>query len=243
MLFFGSGFAALVYQVVWQRLLVIFSGSDIQSTTIIVAAFMAGLGCGSVVGGRVADRLSPTAGLTAFAVAELAIAAFGVVSAPLYYDVLYQRLGHLTWGLEDRAAILFLSLLWPTFFMGVSLPLLARALTTTLERAAVVAGTLYGWNTLGAAFGAFVTTWWLLPLYGLERCLHMGATLNLLAAAVAMPLAFRLRGSHGGDAAVAPITAATPRAGWVHAVFRRMDGDLRADRVSRALARDRLVPG
>ena len=67
LLFFGSGFAALVYQVVWQRLLVIFSGSDIQSTTIIVAAFMAGLGCGSVVGGRIADRLSPAAGLSAFA--------------------------------------------------------------------------------------------------------------------------------------------------------------------------------
>ena len=194
LLFFASGFAALVYQVVWQRLLVIFSGSDIQSTTIIVAAFMAGLGCGSVVGGRVADRLSPTAGLAAFAAAELAIAGFGVFSASLYYDVLYQRLGHMAWGLESRAAILFVSLLWPTFFMGVSLPLLARALTTTIERAAAVAGTLYGWNTLGAAFGAFATTWWLLPLYGLERCLQLGATLNLLAAAVAIPLAFNMRG-------------------------------------------------
>jgi len=207
LLFFGSGFAALVYQVVWQRLLVIFSGSDIQSTTIIVAAFMAGLGCGSVVGGRAADRLSRTASLVAFATAELAIAGFGFFSASLYYDVLYQRLGHLTWGLESRAAILFVSLLWPTFFMGVSLPLLARALTTTIERAAAVAGTLYGWNTLGAAFGAFATTWWLLPLYGLESCLQLGATLNVLAAAIAIPLAIRLRGLRAG---AAPATSAVP---------------------------------
>ena len=42
LLFFVSGFAALQYQVVWQRLLGIFSGADIQSATIIVAAFMAG---------------------------------------------------------------------------------------------------------------------------------------------------------------------------------------------------------
>src|SRR5262245_23536969 len=117
-LFFGSGFAALVYQVVWQRLLVIFSGSDIQSTTIIVAAFMAGLGCGSVGGGRIADRLSASAGLMAFAAAELAIAGFGVVSASLYYDVLYQRLGDLPWSLGTRAAILFVSLLWPLSSWG-----------------------------------------------------------------------------------------------------------------------------
>ena len=212
LLFFGSGFAALVYQVVWQRLLVIFSGSDIQSTTIIVAAFMAGLGCGSVVGGRVADRLSPTAGLAAFAAAELAIAGFGVFSASLYYDVLYQRLGHLAWGLESRAAILFVSLLWPTFFMGVSLPLLARALTTTIERAATVAGTLYGWNTLGAAFGAFTTTWWVLPLYGLERGLQLGATLNLLAAAIAIPLTFRVRGLRADRTSIAIEQAGRVRA-------------------------------
>src|SRR5262245_65399619 len=96
---------------------------------------MAGLGCGSVGGGRIADRLSASAGLMAFAAAELAIAGFGVVSASLYYDVLYQRLGDLPWSLGTRAAILFVSLLWPTFFMGVSLPLLARALAKTIERA------------------------------------------------------------------------------------------------------------
>jgi hypothetical protein len=57
-LFFTTGFAALVYQVVWQRTLTIFSGADVHSATVVVAAFMAGLGCGSLVGGHLADRLS-----------------------------------------------------------------------------------------------------------------------------------------------------------------------------------------
>src|SRR3989449_2178383 len=96
--------------------------------------------------------------------------------------------------------------------MGVSLPLLARALTTTIERAAVVAGGLYGWNTLGAAFGAFATTWWMLPLYGLESCLQLGALLNLLAAAIAIPLAFRLRRLRADAAPVTVAVAGTRRA-------------------------------
>ena len=54
--FFASGFAALLYQVIWQRLLAIFSGADIYSATVIVAAFMGGLGVGHLAGGHVADR-------------------------------------------------------------------------------------------------------------------------------------------------------------------------------------------
>jgi spermidine synthase len=40
--FFASGFAALLYQVIWQRLLVFFSGTDVYSVTLIVTTFMAG---------------------------------------------------------------------------------------------------------------------------------------------------------------------------------------------------------
>ena len=58
LLFFASGFAALLYQTIWQRMLGFFSGVDVYSVTITVAAFMAGLGCGSLAGGHLADRLS-----------------------------------------------------------------------------------------------------------------------------------------------------------------------------------------
>ncbi len=95
LLFFVSGFAALQYQVVWQRLLGLFSGADIQSATIIVAAFMAGLGCGSLTGGYLADRLSRRGNLLMFASAELGVGVFGFFSAALYYDVLYVRFGYL----------------------------------------------------------------------------------------------------------------------------------------------------
>ena len=211
--FFTSGFAALLYQVIWQRMLVIFSGADVYSATIIVSAFMAGLGIGSLVGGHVADRVSERTSLVLFGIAELAIAAFGILSAPLYYDVLYARIGHINITPGPMAAILFVSLLWPTFFMGASLPLLARALTRQVERAASTVGSLYGLNTLGAAMGAMVATWWLLPRIGLDGSLHVAATLNAVCAVVVLPFAFlgiaRTRQWSLAETAVRPATPAT----------------------------------
>jgi len=127
--FFISGFAALLYQVIWQRLLVFFSGADVYAVTLIVTTFMAGLGLGNLVGGYVADRFSRRTNLVMFIAAELAIMIFGLLSKGFFYDFLYTRhpeLGQSSWLLW---IVLFCSLLWPTFFMGVSLPLLAKALT------------------------------------------------------------------------------------------------------------------
>src|SRR5262249_6293057 len=50
-LFFLSGFAALIYQIVWQRVLFAAFGVNIESVTITVSLFMFGLGVGSLVGG------------------------------------------------------------------------------------------------------------------------------------------------------------------------------------------------
>jgi spermidine synthase len=210
-IFFASGFAALVYQIVWQRLLVIFSGSDVHSATVIVAAFMAGLGCGNMAGAQLADRSSRRANLACFAVAELAIAAFGFFSADLYYGVLYERFGEVPLSAETRGAMLFVSLLWPTFFMGVSLPLLARALTTEIGHAARVTGRLYACNTAGAAAGAFASTWVLLPSYGLERSLQISAVVNVLAAAGVLPLLSQTRSRPANAFDGPPVSTPSPR--------------------------------
>lgn len=180
--FFASGFAALLYQVIWQRLLVFFSGSDVYSVTLIVTAFMAGLGVGNLAGGYLADRLSRRSNLLIFVGAELAIMLFGAVSKWLFYDFFYknhpalEQSGGLLW------TILFFSLLWPTFFMGASLPFLVKALTAEIRAAAPTIGGLYGINTLGAASGALITSWVLLPRLGLADSLSVGIALNAASA-------------------------------------------------------------
>src|SRR5262245_39127827 len=186
--FFASGFAALLYQVVWQRLLAIFSGADVHSATIVVAAFMAGLGCGSFGGGHIADRVTRRTSLMLFVAAELAVAAFGLASSSFFYGFLYQHLGPLGLGLSTTCAVLFVSLLWPTFFMGASLPLLTRALARDVSGAPATVGWLYACNTLGAAAGALVGTWSLLPGSGLSGTVRMAASINVGCALLALAL-------------------------------------------------------
>ncbi|MGH7899573.1 MAG: fused MFS/spermidine synthase, partial [Candidatus Binatia bacterium] len=204
LLFFASGFSALLYQVIWQRLLALFGGADVYSVTIIVSAYMAGLGCGSLAGGVLADRVGLRGRLHAFVFSELAIAAFAFVSVPLYYDLLYVRLGALVDSRLALAGILFLTLLWPTFYMGMSLPLLSKALTSTSALASRRIAGLYGINTLGAAVGSVMTMAVLARSYGFGTTVRIGAAVNLCCALGALVLARRVRSGQSPAAVAAP---------------------------------------
>lgn len=220
-LFFASGFAALLYQAIWQRMIALFSGVDVFSVTLIVASFMAGLGLGALAGGYVADRVTRIRCVTLFAVAEAAVAGFALLSPWLYYDVLYGQLGAVGESPAGLAIVLFAVLLWPTFWMGVSLPLLSAALTTALDVAAARVGALYGLNTLGAALGAVTTVWVLARNFGFETTLQIGAGLNALCALGALAavplLAHRERTAAPQPAAPAATHASSslPFPGWV----------------------------
>ncbi len=184
-----SGFAALVYQVVWQRLLALHSGVGIYSVALIVSAFMAGLGLGSLAGGSSSARLSPERALHAFAWLELGIGLFGAVSSRLYYDVLY--LGGWASRASDWRAGLghFAALVVPTTLMGMSLPCLVRALVREASGAAHTIGLLYGANVLGASAGALLTPWVLMRWLGCDGAVGVAAAGNLAAGLGALLLA------------------------------------------------------
>jgi predicted membrane-bound spermidine synthase len=190
-LFLASGFAALLYQVVWQRLLTLVTGLDLAAVATIVAAFMLGMGLGSLAGGQWADRLRPRRLLAGFALAELVIAAFAALSPWLYGDLFRV---HLVPVLDNRDLLLVagLTLCLPTFCMGLTLPMLARALTPRLDLAARSIAGLYGWNTLGAAAGAGIGTGVVIRAVGYEQAVQAGVALNLVAAALSLWLMTRL---------------------------------------------------
>jgi spermidine synthase len=209
--FFLSGAAALVYQVVWQRMLELSSGIGIYSVATIVAAFMAGLGIGSHAGSVLSLRLRAGRALAAFAALELGVAVFGAVSCSLFYDVLYQRASWL-YAVPWRAGLLHLaSLILPTVLMGMSLPFLVRGLVRDVAGAAGTIGWLYSVNMLGAGCGALLTPWVLIRFTGMRGAVYAAAAANA-AACLAALLGARSGGS-AADPLVVPTRAPAPEAG------------------------------
>ncbi|HEY7159772.1 MAG TPA: fused MFS/spermidine synthase, partial [Acidobacteriota bacterium] len=182
LIFILTGFSALTYQIVWQRILTNFTGADALSVTLVVGAFMGGLGFGSLFGGYAADRLPAEKRVSLFALTQAGIACFAIISPWFYYDLLYLQFGFIAKYPLLMILTLFISLLWPTFLMGLSLPLLAKTLTHKIEKASEVTGYLYGFNTLGAAIGALITTWLIVRRVGLNGAIEVGAVLNFIAA-------------------------------------------------------------
>jgi predicted membrane-bound spermidine synthase len=191
--FFCSGFAALLCQIAWQRMLGIFAGSDTISAALVVGAFLGGLGLGSLIGARIADRLAPATALLGFVACETLVAGFALLSKPFLYDLLAVRLAGVVDSPVAIFAICFAGLVVPTTLMGASLPLIARAVATSLDSVAERVGWLYGLNTLGAGLGALVGGWVLLGTLGFVGALRVAAVLDLGAAALALSLVPRLR--------------------------------------------------
>jgi len=77
LLFFFSGFAALIYQIVWLEQLSLVIGSSALSLGLLLAVFMAGLGLGSWLASRARPPSSP---LRRYALIEALIGALGVVA-------------------------------------------------------------------------------------------------------------------------------------------------------------------
>ena len=75
-------------------MLTLFAGSDVVSATIVVSAFMAGLGFGNLAGGYLADRIGSRQRLAMFVACELSVAVFAALSATIYYDLLYAASAH-----------------------------------------------------------------------------------------------------------------------------------------------------
>ena len=192
--FFCSGFGALLCQVVWHRMLGIFAGSDTVSAALVVGAFLMGLGVGSLAGAKLADRLPPARALLGFALCEAGIAVFALLSKPFLYDLLAVELAGVVDAPTAVFALCFAGLALPTTLMGASLPLLARAVATSLDTVAERVGWLYGLNTLGAGTGALAGGWLLVGNLGFVGTLLVAAALDLGAVLIALSLLPSLRG-------------------------------------------------
>lgn len=175
-LFLISGFAALIYQIVWQRTLFTAFGVNIESTTLIVSLFMFGLGLGSVAGGLISRRFPNRAPLL-FLICEVGIGCFGIFSIPLINGVARLTLHG---SLAQVTAAIFALLCFPTMLMGATLPVLVGHLYRHYRNVGKSVGLLYCINTLGSAIACFITADILFVLLGQQAAVFTAAGCNLI---------------------------------------------------------------
>lgn len=198
-LFFVSGAAGLVYQVLWMRSLGLFFGSDMFGVSIILSTFMGGLALGSALGGRVAERIARP--LLGYGVVELGIGLVALPFATLLASL--DPLLHAAYGdapdstrwLYQGVRVLLAAgaLLVPTTLMGSTLPLVLRHFVRNRALLGESAAHFYAINTLGALFGTLAAGFVLLPYLGMSLATACAASANLVIGAVCLVVGWNAR--------------------------------------------------
>ena len=187
---FISGFSALIYQLIWVRLLGLVFGVSSFAVATVVAVFLLGLGLGGYVFGRLSERTRDP--LRIYLYVELGIAATSLLSylvietLPVYrylYEYAYNNLGF--YGLSiARLGLSLVVLLPPVFLIGGTMPLIAKYFLRSPENLGSGFSKLYYVNTLGACAGVLLTGFFFVKYFGVIATLMIAIGGNILVALI-----------------------------------------------------------
>ncbi len=184
-----SNTAVLIYEVVWARQLAYLFGTSVFAVSAVLTSIMAGLALGSYLLGKLADKTADPVRL--FAVLELGIGVYGLASMALLRGLSapYYALRDL-YGASAPSPLLlfalsFAALILPTTLMGGTFPLIGKIYARKRSEIGRKIGIAYSLDTTGAAAGALVAGFALVPALGLSNSAKLAALLNLAVGAIA----------------------------------------------------------
>ena len=187
-LFFGSGCAALIYEVVWLQLLQLVIGSSGISLGVLLSVYMGGMCIGSfLLPYLISANNHP---LRVYAFLELGIGIFGagiLFWLPVLAEMYEGFMGH---GVLHRALVAAICLAPPTVLMGATLPAIARWVKATPEGVSWM-GFFYAGNIGGAVLGSLLAGFYLLRVYDMPAATYTAVGINAAVALIAMALSFK----------------------------------------------------
>ncbi len=198
--FFLSGFAALGYEFLWTRLLIVFLGTEMLGIIGVLTGFFGGLALGAYfLDGYIRRCRRPQVW---FAVFECIVAGFAIISPFLYHAigrVVPPLIGPFignndsVWSLLCCVGLAAVAMLPGTFFMGATFPALfeTRRRLIAEDSSHRGVGRLYAANTAGATLGILVSVFFVFPAIGLVSGSVVLAALGVAAAALTIVVAGR----------------------------------------------------
>ena len=184
-----SGFASMVYEVTWSRVLAMILDSSTYAFTIMLTTFLVGIALGSFLMSQAADRLRRP--LLAFILLEGAIGAsafmglFLFAELPYLFLVLYRSFSDsLNLIFFSKFLLAFLVMFMPTLLIGALFPLVVRIYTSNIDRVGRSIGEVYSLNTVGCILGSFCGGFILVPLLGIQESILLAIGLNVLLASL-----------------------------------------------------------
>lgn len=189
--FFLSGASALIYQVVWERMLTLVFGLSTLSVAAVLSAFLGGMALGARLLGPLADRSARPARL--YALVELAIALAGLATLACI-PALMQGFATAYAALEPgmlgsnliRFVLAFVAIGVPSVFIGATAPIMARLLSVQFGSTATGFGRGYAVNTAGSVCGALLAGFVLIRLIGARNALICACAGNIAAFLIAL---------------------------------------------------------
>jgi spermidine synthase len=199
-----AGFASLAYEVIWTRSLINVIGSDVYCFTVILTTFLLGIGLGSFVIARFADRIRNL--YLAFGLAEIAIGCLALATIPLtealpgvtirVMELLAKaELARTPFAMRTVSMFgaAFLIFLGPTVLMGAVFPLVNKIWHQNVRCVGRRVGDVYSVNTLGTILGAAAAGFLILPWFGIAGSIVAISTVNLGVGAIVCGLERRSR--------------------------------------------------
>ncbi|MBN2413259.1 fused MFS/spermidine synthase [candidate division KSB1 bacterium] len=181
-----SGFAALSYEVLWNHVLVFILTNSVYAVSVMLTTVLCGIGFGSYVGGRLADRYKNLMAL--FGLIEIAIGAGALIAAVMLiklswiHDKIFMINPSTSWWYWNGIRFIeaFFVMFFPSVFMGASFPVASRIVTPHLQKIGSRLGLVYFFNTLGGVIGSFLTAFVFITLFGVSATMSAIILLNFL---------------------------------------------------------------
>jgi predicted membrane-bound spermidine synthase len=183
-LFVLSGMSALIYQIVFGKLLSVLFGNTALTMVIVLATLMAGIALGSWIGSREKSLISP---ILKFAFCELSLATYCLLSPFIINLISHLYIAIATHFYDSSWALTIIKiiagvvcLIIPATLIGLGTPVLLKNFDDKADTPGYSITHLYVLNTLGAVAGSLLASYILIDAVGVRNTIFSAVLINFI---------------------------------------------------------------